>query len=223
MKSNSDVVQEEVEYKGKFRQLSKMTVKLNNNEIKEIETINSINDINKSDKFPSGVGIIAITKKSHQMVLIENFRFPINKKCIEFPAGMIDESEINAHPEKEPIDIVIDACKRELKEETGYEGEFCTFLTIDSNSNQVDFFTNIFADPWKSKDSTAMALFSIDLEKQNENKQELECCEIIKTYLVNINDLLQFISNKAINENYAIRSDLYALAYGMKFLDLFLK
>lgn len=212
------LISESVLYKGKFRQLSLMTYKTDKNNEISIEKVESTNNVKQYPQFPSGVGIIAITKKTRNILLIENFRYPINKKCLEFPAGTIDEIEIIRNPNKSPVEVVIDACKRELKEETGYNGEFCTFLSMN---NQFELFTYIYSDPWKSKDSTAIALFSIDIESQKEHKQELENTEIIKTHFVQLDQLMPFIIDKAINEDYAIRAELYSIACGINYNKIF--
>jgi len=47
-----------------------------------------------------------------KLLLIANYRIPVNKYVLEFPAGLLDEGED------------IEVCGlRELKEETGYSGE----------------------------------------------------------------------------------------------------
>ena len=47
-----------------------------------------------------------------KIILVKQFRFPINMYSIEFPAGLIDEGET-------PVQTAL----RELVEETGYNGE----------------------------------------------------------------------------------------------------
>jgi ADP-ribose pyrophosphatase len=56
------------------------------------------------------VGILAITKE-RKMVLVEQYREPVQKFCIEIPAGLIGDHE------NESLE---DGAKRELLEETGY-------------------------------------------------------------------------------------------------------
>lgn len=60
------------------------------------------------------MGIVAILQKPDgpEIILQKQFRPPINKVCIEVPAGLVDEGETAGQ-----------AAVRELKEETGYVGE----------------------------------------------------------------------------------------------------
>jgi ADP-ribose pyrophosphatase len=60
-------------------------------------------------QFRNTVGILPLIGKD-KIVLIRQFRFPINKEIWEIPAGKLDKGE------KPEI-----GAKRELKEETGYE------------------------------------------------------------------------------------------------------
>jgi ADP-ribose pyrophosphatase len=62
-------------------------------------------------QFRNTVGILPLIGKD-KIVLIRQFRFPINKEIWEIPAGKLDKGE---KPEV--------GAKRELKEETGYEAK----------------------------------------------------------------------------------------------------
>ncbi|WP_420125597.1 NUDIX hydrolase [Longimicrobium sp.] len=59
---------------------------------------------------PDGVAVIAVTP-GDQLVMVEQWRHPLQRVTLELPAGTMDEGE---RPE--------DAGTPELREETGYEG-----------------------------------------------------------------------------------------------------
>lgn len=63
------------------------------------------------------VGIVPITPRG-EVVLIRQYRPPVDRYVIELPAGLIDRDE-----------SATDAAHRELKEETGYVAEDMLFLT----------------------------------------------------------------------------------------------
>ena len=68
------------------------------------------------------VNIIAITKENN-IVMVKQHRFGTSKTELEIPGGIIEEGE-------EPME----AAKRELLEETGYEGNKFTYLGhVDPN------------------------------------------------------------------------------------------
>lgn len=64
---------------------------------------------------PDFAGVIPIIDED--MILIKNYRYPIDEKIIELPAGFIDKGET---PEE--------AVERELEEETGYILKSCKKL-----------------------------------------------------------------------------------------------
>lgn len=60
--------------------------------------------------------IIAIDDEGH-VILVEQYRVPLGKVCLEIPAGLIGDDE------SRPGESAHDAALRELEEETGYHAE----------------------------------------------------------------------------------------------------
>ena len=67
------------------------------------------------------VGIVAVTPEG-KLLLVEQFRIPVNARVVELPAGLAGDS-----PEFQGEDLT-EAARRELLEETGYEARRMTFL-----------------------------------------------------------------------------------------------
>ncbi len=66
-------------------------------------------------ELPDFAGVLPVVDE--ELVLVKNYRYPIDEKVIELPAGFIEEQET---PEE--------AVKRELEEETGYVLDSCKRL-----------------------------------------------------------------------------------------------
>lgn len=70
----------------------------------------------------NGAVVIISMTNERKVVLIEQYRAPIGKKIIEFPAGLVGDSGSS-----EAFEV---AALRELEEETGYTAEKVRYLTI---------------------------------------------------------------------------------------------
>ncbi|WP_375178940.1 NUDIX domain-containing protein [Enterococcus rotai] len=68
---------------------------------------------------PGAVAVIPITA-DHKMIMVKQFRKPMEKILLEIPAGKIDPGE-HDHPKE--------TAERELEEETGYRANKFTFVT----------------------------------------------------------------------------------------------
>jgi ADP-ribose pyrophosphatase len=72
------------------------------------------------------VGIVAVNGEG-KVILISQFRIPVDKRCVEIPAGLTGDGEdVEEGFEK--------AAVRELEEETGYTAEKMEFLTEGATS-----------------------------------------------------------------------------------------
>lgn len=87
----------------------------------------------------SVVGILPITQ-DNQLVLIEQYRVPIQAKVIEIPAGLVgDEPEYAGEPLK-------GTAQRELLEETGYHSDHITpLLSSPTSAGMATEITHLFA------------------------------------------------------------------------------
>ncbi|WMJ81873.1 NUDIX hydrolase [Clostridium sp. MB40-C1] len=106
MKYLEKTLEEKNQFKGKIITLDIKTVELPNGKISEREIV----------KHPGGVAILAY-KTDDTIILVEQFRSPIEKNLLEIPAGKLEKGE----------DIET-CCRRELEEETGYKAGRITFL-----------------------------------------------------------------------------------------------
>jgi ADP-ribose pyrophosphatase len=116
-------VDSEIVYDGHFLKVQRDTVRLPDGKISEREYI----------KHPGAVVILPVFDDG-TVLLERQYRYPLDRVFIEFPAGKID-----------PNEAPLDCAKRELQEETGYtatEWKFvCTIHNAIAYSNEhLDIF-----------------------------------------------------------------------------------
>ncbi|KAL2062238.1 hypothetical protein VTL71DRAFT_6504 [Oculimacula yallundae] len=142
------------------------------------------------------VGIVAVLEMNSgpELLLQKQFRPPINKVCIEVPAGLVDAGETAEQ-----------AAVRELKEETGYVG-------VVSESSPV-----MFNDPGFCNTNLKMVHVTVDMAKpENKNPQpELEGGEFIECFTVPLKELYEECK-KLEKEGYAIDARVATLAEGIE-------
>lgn len=82
---------------------------------------------------PEWINVIALTPE-RKIILVEQFRFGIEKCTLEIPSGMVD-----------PGETPIESAKRELAEETGYTAAKWTKLgEVSSNPAIMTNFTHLY-------------------------------------------------------------------------------
>jgi ADP-ribose pyrophosphatase len=65
----------------------------------------------------TGIVIILAKTKEDKVLLVEQFRPPVKKRVIEYPAGLVNDQN------KKTKESLLEAAKRELFEETGYKAK----------------------------------------------------------------------------------------------------
>lgn len=82
------------------------------------------------------VALVAVTD-ANELLLVEQFRIPLGCRVLELPAGLVGDAA-------DPEESVLDAARRELLEETGYEaGQLQVLMTGPSAagmSNEIITF-----------------------------------------------------------------------------------
>lgn len=130
---------------------------------------------NKKDKVDAVI-ICAYHKQQNKLVIIKEFRVPINKYIYELPAGLVDSDDDNFE------ETVI----RELKEETGLN---VIEIKKDLSSNQV------YLSPGMTDESAAFVYCICDGEV---SKDYLEDDEDIEAILISQDEAKDILKNSSI-------------------------
>lgn len=89
----------------------------------------------------SGAGFIVALTDDQQLVLVEQYRYPVDARCIELPAGIIGDSPALAAESAE------DSALRELEEETGFRGTQARLLvcapTAPGMTAELSYFVRV--------------------------------------------------------------------------------
>jgi ADP-ribose pyrophosphatase len=147
------------------------------------------------------VAIVAITSDS-KILLVSQYRPPLDSTCLELPAGLIDKGE---SPEI--------AALRELREETGFG---CNNST-DRAASIVDTSPIIHSDPGMS--SANMQTVVVKLSESSTDTlptQQLEDGEHIDIHFLDVKNLEEELCLLQKKTNWCIDARLFMLAQGLK-------
>lgn len=131
---------------------------------------------------PGAVAVIAITDEG-KLVLVEQFRKPLERTLVEIPAGLIEEGE---DPQE--------TAKRELGEETGY------------TCRSIKYVTSFYTSPGFC-DEVIHLYFAEGLKK--DSRLQLDEDEFVDVLEVTYDEALQLMKEKKIDDSKTV----YALQY----------
>lgn len=137
--------------------------------------------------------VVALTKEN-KVILVEQYRVPVKRKVIEFPAGLVSDHE---HIKNESL---ASAAKRELLEETGYQAKKMVKLlegpvSSGSSADKVTMFR------------------AFDLKKVSQGGgDDMECIVVHEVALKQIDQWLTKMERKG----YLIEPKVYAGLYFLK-------
>ncbi|MDR4314536.1 MutT/NUDIX family protein [Niallia circulans] len=141
-------------------------------QVDEVELPNGKTSTRELVKHPGAVAVIAITD-DNKLVMVEQYRKPLEKVIVEIPAGKLEKGEEPAL-----------CARRELEEETGYE---CESLELVRS-----FYTSPgFADE-------IIHVYVAKGLKQKENAAGLDEDEFVNVLEITLEEALEFIKEKRI-------------------------
>lgn len=158
-------------YDGKILSLKVDTVELPNKKYSKREIV----------EHPPAVSVVAITEND-EILLVKQFRKPIEKHIYEVPAGMIEIGELPK-----------EAALRELKEETGYMAD------------NMDYLCEFYTSPGFCTEKMHVFLATnLQIEDQN-----LDSDEFIDVEVIPFNDVIKMLERCEISDAKTIASILY--------------
>lgn len=140
---------------------------------KDKDTLDGLYFGGKEEKIDAAI-IAALHNESKKLVLIKQFRIPINDYVYELPAGLVD-----------PDEDMITTVRRELKEETGLK-----LLKINYEKTKV----GVFVSTGMTDESVALVYCSCEGEVNN---AYLEADEDIEVFLVSQEEVQEILRSEA--------------------------
>ncbi|QDS75205.1 hypothetical protein FKW77_000007 [Venturia effusa] len=156
---------------------------------------------NRKTRGSKGIDAVAIApillhpSKPPSVLIILQYRPPVQATCVEFPAGLIDGDET---PER--------AALRELKEETGYVGKI------------IEISPTIVSDPGLATANMQFAIVQVELEEGDvEPTQHLENGEHIERVVVPLDQLYEKLMAYSKEDGKSVDARLFHWAAGLHF------
>lgn len=138
--------------------------------VEEVELPNGEKSKREIVRHPGAVAVIAVTEEN-KIVLVRQFRKPLDRTIVEIPAGKLEKGE-------DPLECA----KRELEEETGYK------------SDQLEHLISFYTSPGFANELIHL-YFTNNLQKGNVNMDEDEFVELME---VTVEEAEALIATKAI-------------------------
>lgn len=158
-------------YEGRILNLRVDTVELPNRKYSRREII----------EHAGAVVIIPVTEDD-EVIMVKQFRKPIDKVILEFPAGIIDKGE-------QPIE----AAQRELGEE------------VQQNAEELEFLFDSYSSPGFTDENISYFL-ATGLTPFDGKADEDEFLEVVR---IKIPDLIEMLHNFELNDSKVITGALY--------------
>jgi ADP-ribose pyrophosphatase len=170
---------------------------------KTYETISRKNPADLEREFTRGpqvpphvdaVSIIATTDDD-EILLIKEFRYPLNAWCVAFPAGLVDGDE-----------SVQSAVNRELREETGY--------AVKRHEDGTPMMRELPQPSYSSNGMTEECLHIVRAQVERVGDAQPEPSEFIEVFPLKIADIPQFLEENQLA--IGSRAQLVLESYGTR-------
>lgn len=156
----------------------------------------------KTTSQKSGVDAVAIgnvllhPSRPPSTLLVIQYRPPVGKYTVEWPAGLIDADET---PDE--------AAVREMKEETGYEGKI------------ISSGPAVASDPGLTNATLKLVMMEVKLSSDDSGmpEQKLDDGELIERVIVPLSELYDRLMEWSKQDKYMIAGKLFYFAAGMHF------
>ncbi|MCS1350831.1 NUDIX hydrolase [Mechercharimyces sp. CAU 1602] len=150
-------------------------------QIDEVSLPNGNTSTRELVKHPGAVSILAITEEE-KIVLVRQYRKPLEKAILEIPAGKIDPGENPQH-----------CAKRELEEETGYLAQ------------EMDEVLSFYTSPGFSDE----IVYIYEAKKLTQGEAKPDADEFVETVELTLTEALEKISSHEIHDAKTVTAIYY--------------